>query len=56
MFVLMISQSSAIMGGIGSKSRSLDQILEKSCLPSKGHDTDAVFLKLAQNVWLRIQT
>ena len=49
MFVL-ISQSSAIMGGIGSKGRSLGQILVRSCLPFKGKNIDAVFLKVVQNV------
>ena len=52
MFVLMMSQSNAIMGGIGSKTRSLGQILVKFCLPSRGHTIDAVFLYLAQNVCL----
>ena len=52
MFVLIISWSSSIMGGMGSKSRSLGQILVKSCLHSRGHNIDAIFLKLAQNVCL----
>ena len=52
MFVLIISGSSSNMGGVGSKSRSLGQILEKSCLHSKGHIFSAIFLKLAQNVCL----
>ena len=37
MFVLMISRSCLIMGGMGSKSRSLGQILEKSCLHSSSN-------------------
>ena len=52
MFVLIISQSSSIMGGMGSKSRSLGQILVKYCLQSRGHSIDAIFLKLAQNICL----
>ena len=48
MLVLMIYLSSAIMGGIGSKSRSQVQILEKSCLPSKVHNIDAIFLKCSE--------
>ena len=52
MFVLIISRSSSIMGGMGSKSRSLGQTLVKFCLQSKGHSIDAIFLKLAQNVCL----
>ena len=52
MFVLIISRSGLIMGGMGSKSRSLGQILVKFCLQSRGHSIDAIFLKLAQNVCL----
>ena len=40
------------MGVVGSKSRSLDQILIKSCLHSRGHIFDPIFLKLGQNVCL----
>ena len=52
MFVLIISWSSLIMGGMGSKSRSLGQILVKSCLHSLGHIFGSVFLRVAQNVCL----
>ena len=48
----IISRSSLIIGGSGSKSRSLGQILEKSCLRSRGHSFDPIVLKLAQNVCL----
>ena len=51
-FVLMISRSSSIMGGMGSTSRSLGQILEKSCLYSSSNISGPIFLKLAQNVCL----
>ena len=40
------------MGGVGSKSRSLGQILEKACLHSRGHIFGLIFLKLAQDVCL----
>ena len=50
MFVLMISQLSLIMGWVGSKSRSLGQILVKWCYHSRGHNFDPIFMKLAQNV------
>ena len=52
MFILMMSRSSSIMGGVGSKSRSLGQIKVKSCLHSRGHIFSPIFLKLAQNVCL----
>ena len=50
--VLIISRMSLIMGWIGSKSRSLGQILEESCLHSKGHIFGPIFLKLGQTVCL----
>ena len=49
MIVLMISRSSLIMDGRGSKSRSQGQIFEKSS-HSRGHIFGAIFLKHAQNV------
>ena len=52
MFVLIISRSSSIMGGMGLKSRSLGQISVKSCLQSRGHNIDAIILEHAQNVCL----
>mgnify|MGYP001562769297 CR=1 FL=1 len=52
MFALMISRTSSIMGGVGSKSRSLGQIVEKSCLRARGHIFGPIFLKLAQDVCL----
>ena len=50
--VLMISQTSLIMGQMGSKSRSLGQFLEESCLHSRGHIFSPIFLKVGQNVCL----
>ena len=52
MFILMIYWSSLTMDGVGSKSRSLGQILEKSCLRSRGHLFGPIFLKLAQDVYI----
>jgi hypothetical protein len=52
MFVLMLPWTLLNMGVVGSKSRSLGQILEKSCLHSKGHIFGSIFLKLGQNVCL----
>ena len=50
----MISGSSLNMIGVGSKSRSLGQILDNSCFYSRGHIFGLIFLKLAQNVVLMI--
>ena len=47
-----MSRSSSIIDGVGSKSRSLGQILEKSCLHSTGNIFGLISLKLAQNVCL----
>ena len=40
------------MGEIGSESRSLGQILEKSCWHPRGHSFDPNFLKHEENVRL----
>ena len=37
MIILTISQSSSNMGDAGSKTRSVDQIMEKPCEHSRGH-------------------
>jgi len=52
MFILLISRSSFIMRGVGSKSRSLGQILEKYCLRSRGLMFGPIFLKLAQDGYI----
>ena len=39
------------MGHVGSKSRSLGQILEKSCVHSKSHIFSPINMKLSQNVY-----
>ena len=38
------------LGHVGSKTRSLDQILEKLCVHSRGHKFDHKFMNLCQNV------
>ena len=40
------------MGHVGSKTRSLGQILEKPCVNSKGHILSPIFMKLDQHVCL----
>ena len=40
------------MGHVGSKTRSLGQILEKPCVCSRGHIFSPIIMKLGQNVCL----
>ena len=40
------------MGHVGSKTRSLGQILEKPCVRCKGHIFSTIIIKLGQNVCL----
>ena len=49
MIVLTISRSSSNMGHVGSKTRSVGQIMEKPCEHSSGHIFGTIFIKLAQN-------
>ena len=49
MIVLTISRSSSNMGHVGSKTRSVGQIMEKPCEHSRGHIFGPIFIKLAQN-------
>ena len=49
MIILTISQSSLNMGEVGSKTRLVDQILEKPCKHLRGHSFGSIFIKLAQN-------
>ena len=49
MIILTISQLSSNMGDVGSKNRSVGQILEKPCEHSRGHSFGPIFIKLAQN-------
>ena len=52
MFILIISGTSLNMGQVGSKSRSVGQILGKPCLRSRGHIFCLIFFKLGQDVYL----
>ena len=40
------------MGHVGLKTRSLDQVLEKLCVQSRGHIFCPIVMKLGQNVCL----
>ena len=40
------------MGHVGSKTRSLGQILEKHCTQSRGHIFSLIIMKFGQNVCL----
>ena len=40
------------MDTVGSKTRSLDQILEKPCICSRGHIFSSIIMKLRENVCL----
>ena len=45
-----MSRSNSKLGHVGSKTRSLGQILEKPCVHSRGHSFDPKFKKLCQIV------
>ena len=45
MLVIIISKSCLKVGHVGSKTRSLGQILEKPCVHSRGHRFDHKFTK-----------
>ena len=47
--MIIISRSDSKLGYVGSKPRSVGQILEKSCVHSRGHSFDSKFMKLYQN-------
>ena len=44
-----MSRSSSKLGHVGSKTRSLGQILEKPCVHTRGLSFDSKFMKLDQN-------
>ena len=52
MFVMLKSQTSLKIYQVGSKTRSLGQILEKPCVRSRGHILSQIMMKLGQNVCL----
>ena len=47
--MIIISRSSSKLGHVGSKTRSLGQILEKPCVHSGGHRFDSKVMKLYRN-------
>ena len=54
MFAVMKSWTSLKTGHVGSKTRSLGQILEKPCVCTRGLIFDPILMKLYQNVCLDI--
>ena len=52
MVVLMKSRTTLKMGHVGSKIRSLGQMLEKPCVRSGGHIFSPILMKLDQNVFV----
>ena len=52
MFVLIKSRASSKLEHVGSKTRSLGQILEKPYVRSRGHIFSPILMKLGQNVCL----
>ena len=52
MFVLIKSQTSSNLGHVGSKTRSLGQILEKPCVCSRCHILSQILVKFGPNVCL----
>ena len=49
MLMIIMSRSRSKLGHVGSKTRSLGQILEKPCVHSRGHSFDSKLMKLNQN-------
>ena len=52
MVVLMKSRTSWKIGHVGSKTKSLGQMLEKPCVRSRGHNFSPIIMKHGQNVCL----
>ena len=50
MLIIKMSRSDLKLGHVGSKTRLLDQTLEKPCVHSRGHSFDSKVMKLYQNV------
>ena len=40
------------LGHLGSKTRSLGQIIEKPCVDNRGYSFHLIFMKFGQNVYL----
>ena len=49
LLISIILRSSMKLGHVGSKTRSLGQILEKPCVHPREHSFDSKFTKLYQN-------
>ena len=49
MLIIIMSRSDLKLGHVGSKTRSLGQILEKPCVHSRGHSFDTKVMKVYQN-------
>ena len=49
MIILTKSRLTSNMGHVGSKTRSVGQLKEKSCEHSRGHSFGPIIIKLAQN-------
>ena len=61
MLMIIISRPSLKLGHVGSRSRSQGQILEKTCVHSRGHSFDSKFMRLYQNandhnIWVKFET
>ena len=52
MFILIKSGLGLYLGHLGSKTRSLCQIIEKPCVDNRGHSFHSIFMKFGQNVYL----
>ena len=48
----MKSRTTSKMGHVGSKTRSLGQILEKPCVRSRGHILSRILMEVGQDVCL----
>ena len=54
MQMTIISRSSSKLGHVGSKTRSLGQILEKPCEHSRGHNFDSKFMNIIRMLMIII--
>ena len=52
MFILMKSGLGLYLGHLGSKTRSLGQIIEQPSVDNRGHSFHPIFMKFGQNVYL----
>ena len=54
MLIIKMSRSGLKLGHVGSKTRSLGQILEKTCVYSRGQSFDSKVLKLIRMLMIKI--